>query len=318
VLFKTGFISFPKLHPPRRLRSGWHEETKSCHRRESLRAVTRRQDRKPTQVQAGGDTQPSGLRRLQIDDFMQFPELVFVVSFLLLCFSIRIGTSLRGTRWKLAEDGREDFDVVQSASLTLLGLIIGFTFSMAVGRYDQRSNNEAAEANAIGTAYVRADLLPAADGAKVRGLLKSYLDQRISFYQTRDANQLLKIDQATTELQNDLWAAAAAPAQENPTPVVAMAVSGVNDVLDSQGYTLASWRNRIPVAAWILMAAIAVCCSILVGYGARRAHIKTLQFFVLPLLVSIAFFLIADIDSPNGGVILVRPRNLAALTPMFK
>jgi hypothetical protein len=68
----------------------------------------------------------------------------------------------------MAEDLREDFSVILSATLTLLGLLIGFSFSMAISRYDERKNYEEAEANAIGTEYVRADLLPAADAAKVR------------------------------------------------------------------------------------------------------------------------------------------------------
>ena len=73
-----------------------------------------------------------------------------------------------------------------AATLTLLGLIIGFSFSMAISRYDQRKNYEEAEANAIGTEYVRADLLPAADAERMHGLLRNYLDQRVLFYQTRD------------------------------------------------------------------------------------------------------------------------------------
>ena len=231
----------------------------------------------------------------------------------MLVLSIRVGVNARNTSLKLQEEEREDFGVIQAASLTLLGLIIGFTFSMAIARYDQRKNLEEEEANAIGTEYVRADLLPPADRAKLRGLLRSYLDQRLLFYQTRDAGQLQKIDAATSQIQADLWTACRAPAAANPTPIVALVVSGMNDVLNSQGYTLAAWRNRIPVAAWILMGAIAVCCNFLLGYGARRTTVKIFQFLVLPLLVSISFFLIADIDSPNGGVIRVRPENLATL-----
>jgi len=97
-----------------------------------------------------------------------------------------------------------DLGVVTAATLTLLGMIIGFSFSMAVSRYDQRKNDEEAEANAIGTEYLRADLLPAADAAKVRALLRSYLDQRILFYETRDAHQLRQIDAATAQLETDL------------------------------------------------------------------------------------------------------------------
>jgi hypothetical protein len=88
----------------------------------------------------------------------------------------------------------------------------------------------------------------------------------------------------------------------------------MNDVLNSQGYTQAAWWNRIPIAAWCLMAAIGICANVLVGYGARRADAKTVRSYVLPLIVSISFFLVADIDSPRGGVIRVRPYNLASLS----
>ncbi len=84
----------------------------------------------------------------------------------------------------------------------------------------------------------------------------------------------------------------------------------MNDVLNSEGYTQAAWWNRIPFEAWVLLAAIAIGCNLMIGYGARRT--STL-FIVLPLAVSISFFLIADIDSPRGGVIQVRPQNLVRL-----
>jgi hypothetical protein len=80
---------------------------------------------------------------------------------------------------------------ILSATLTLLGLLIGFTFSTAISRYNQRKNDEQEEANAIGTEYVRADLLRSADAAKVRALLRSYTDQRILFYETGDRQKLL-------------------------------------------------------------------------------------------------------------------------------
>ena len=100
-----------------------------------------------------------------------------------------------------------------------------------------------------------------------------------------------------------------------PTPVRALAVAGMNDVLNSQGYTQAAWWNRIPVGAWCLMFAIAVFCNVLLGYGSRKVDGRL--FMVLPLVVSISFFLIADIDSPRGGVIRVRPQNLQSLQAGF-
>jgi len=245
---------------------------------------------------------------------MSLPFLVLALSFVALWLSARTGAFFRKRRRNLEEDERRDLGLIEAAALTLLGLIIGFSFSMAISRYDQRKNLEEAEANAIGAEYVRADLLPAADAARVRTLLRNYVDQRVLFYETRDERQLLQIDAATAQLESDLWFAAQAPAAAQPTPLVALAVSGMNDVLNSQGYTQAAWRNRIPVAAWGLMAAIAICCNLLIGYGAHRAEAKSVLFLVLPLIVSISFFLIADLDSPRGGVVRVRPQNLVRLS----
>jgi hypothetical protein len=126
-----------------------------------------------------------------------YPLLVLALVFLVLWISARIGSSFLRRQRNLEEEVREDFGVILAATLTLLGLIIGFSFSMAISRYDQRKNYEEAEANAIGTEYIRADLLPAADAARVRALLRNYLDQRILFYKTRDEQQLRKINAAT-------------------------------------------------------------------------------------------------------------------------
>ena len=236
-----------------------------------------------------------------------------MLSFFTLWLSAMIGASFSRRGQKL-EEKREDIGVILAATLTLLGLIIGFTFSMAIERYDQRKNYEEAEANAIGTEYVRADLLPATDAARVRALLGKYLDQRVLFYMTRDKQRLAQINAHTAQLQAELWSAVKEPAATQPTPIVALAVSGMNDVLNSQGYTQAAWWNRIPMEAWSLMAAIAICCNLLIGYGARDAKGGPILLLVLPLVVSISFCLIADIDSPRGGVIRVNPQNLISLS----
>jgi hypothetical protein len=190
-----------------------------------------------------------------MNNLMNLPRLVFVLSLVVLWLSANLGAFIGQRLLPLKEEEREDFGLVQAAILTLLGLLIGFTFSMAVSRYDQRKNYEEAEANAIGTEYVRADLLPATDAARVRDLLKNYLDQRVLFYEIRDERQLERVNASTAQLQTELWSTVQARAAALPTPVVALAVSGMNDVLNSQGYTQAAWWNRIPVAAWGLMSA---------------------------------------------------------------
>ena len=245
---------------------------------------------------------------------MDSPAVVFILTFVLLWLSAQAGAYLHRRRTNLKENEQHDLEVILAASLTLLGLIIGFSFSMAVTRYDQRKNYEEAEANAIGTEYFRASLLPVADAEKIRGLMEDYLNQRVLFYTTRDARRIEQIGASTLGVQIELWSAVKAAATPRPTPVVALAVSGLNDVFNSQGYTQAAWWNRIPIAAWALMGVIAVFCNFLFGYTARHAERRYKLFLVLPLIVAISFFLIADLDSPRHGVIRVSPRNLMSLS----
>lgn len=248
-----------------------------------------------------------------MNEMMRFPAVVFVLSFSAMWLSAWTGLYLRSTKRKLEESTHKDLDLIVSATLTLLGLIIGFSFSMAISRYDQRKNCEEAEANAISTEYVRAELLPAADAAKVRALLRSYLNERILFYVTRDNEALQQIDAKIAELQTGMWSAVQSPAMAQPNPVSALALSGMNDVLNSQGYTQAAWWNRIPPGAWWLMVAVAICANLLIGYDSRLAVQRIMRLVILPFILCIAFFAIADIDSPRRGVIRVNPQNLIRL-----
>src|SRR5262249_23940846 len=158
---------------------------------------------------------------------MNFPLLVFALSLAVLLLAAFIGDTLRIRVHTLNQEERDDFNVVLNATLTLLGLLIGFSFSMAISRYDQRKSYEEAESNAIGTEYARADLLPADDASRLRLLLKRYLDERVLFYATRDRNDLAKIIADTAELQNQLWPTIRPSAEAHPTPVVALVVSGM-------------------------------------------------------------------------------------------
>jgi hypothetical protein len=182
---------------------------------------------------------------------------------------------------------------------------------MAISRYDQRKNYEAEEANAIGTEYARAGFLPPRDADRIRRLLKDYLRQRVAFYETRNEDQIQQINAVTSQLETELWATIEAIAAAQPTPVAALAASGMNDVLNDRAYTQAAWWNRIPAAAWDLMISIAVLCNLLLGYGTYRTG--THLFLVFPLALSISFLLISDLDAPRGGVIRIMPNNLISL-----
>jgi hypothetical protein len=243
------------------------------------------------------------------------PFAVFVIALIVQWGAAYIGDHLRRKSQHLKQDEQADYDTILTAGLTLLALIIGFSFSMAVSRYDQRKNSEEAEANAIGTAYARADLLPADDAVKIRELLRTYVNQRIAFY-LGDARRVSEGSPDPAKVQAELWSSVAHVAMAQPTPVIALAVSGIGDVMSAQGNARAAWLNRIPIAAWSMMGLIAIFSNLLLGYRERSKG--TFALLVLPIIASIAFFLIADIDSPRGGVINVVPHNLIETSQSMK
>ena len=184
---------------------------------------------------------------------------------------------------------------------------------MAINRHDQREIFEEGEANAIGTEFLRADLLPPKAAAATKDLLLQYTDQRILFYSRQSPEKIEEIRNKTDQLQNALWNEILPTVRTQHTASIALVAAGMNDVLNSQGYVQAAWWNRIPLTAWALMSAIAICANLLVGFGARNFEKNIGLFMIFPFVIAVSFFLIADIDSPRGGVIRIEARNLVAL-----
>lgn len=228
-----------------------------------------------------------------------------------------VGVYFRKRHGNVEQSAQEDLGRLLTAALTLLGLIIGFSFSMAMSEYDQRINAEAGEANAIGTEYARAGLLPAGNPGQVRRLLADYLDQRILFYRA-DNGRLANISASSDRLEKDLWSAVQSVAATNPTPVIALAVVGLNAVLDSEGITSAAWSRRIPMAGWALLEVISAFANFLFGYITHSSRRRSARFWILPLLVSLSLLFIADMDSPRDGFIRLVPRNLLSLSSSMR
>lgn len=244
-----------------------------------------------------------------MESLAHYPFFVFVLTFVFLSVATMAGVSLHRRYPTVTADHKEELGVILAATLTLLALIIGFSFAMATNRYDERKKLEQAEASATHTEILRAELMQPAEAAKVRKLLGEYLDQRILFYDINDNSRRAQIAQRTSQLEADLWATTREAAAQ-PMPAVVLVVAGMNDVFKAQGDAQAADGNRIPIAAWLLMAAIALCCTVLLGYRARASMRLAL---VLPLVVAVSFFLIADIDTPRHGLIHVGPENLESL-----
>ncbi len=113
-----------------------------------------------------------------------------------------------------------------------------------------------------------------------------------------------------------MWTVVTVHASGQPTPIAALIVSGMSDVLSSQGFSQAAWWNRIPTEGWGLVVGIAIFCNMLIGLRARGRHVTLL--LILPIVLSVTLFLIADIDSPRIGVIHVAPRELDAVAESMR
>lgn len=236
------------------------------------------------------------------------PILFFVLALGLLWSAAEVGVLARFRVHKLTSAERAEFDLVRGAMFTLFGLMVGFAITMAVTRYDIRVTDEEAEANAIGTEYLRLDFLTPEGGAAARSLLKTYARERVVFYTDPDPERRRANDVETAATQNALWSAIAPEVGARPTQVAALVASGMNDVLNSQGYTLAAWRNRLPVEVWMLLIVVAAVCNFLIGFGAERLSPAT--HAVLPLTAALAFLLIADVEGPHNGLVQVHAPNL--------
>ena len=236
------------------------------------------------------------------------PLLFFTATLILFIVSTTAGVLARLHGHKLTSAERAEFDLVRNAMMTLFGLLIGFAIAMAVSRYDLRKSMEESEANAIGTEYLRLDLIPAEAASRARALMRTYVDQRIAYYAILDPDELAKNAADTAGAMKALWAAIAPEAKASQTAVTALVAKGMNDVLDSYGYTVAAWRNRLPVEVWMLIIVVAACCNFLIGFGAERLASAT--HAILPLTASLAILLIADVEGPQAGFVRVHPVNL--------
>src|SRR6201984_1937222 len=137
--------------------------------------------------------------------------------------------------------------------------------------FDNQSKTlEEAEANAIGTEYLRADLLPEETASRTRELLSKYLDLRIAFYEEAKSRPASDIAKQTANVQGEMWSVVRSAATSQPTPTIALVVSGMNEVINAQGFTQHAWWNRIPKGAWAMMALMALSGNLLGGYGERR------------------------------------------------
>jgi len=216
-----------------------------------------------------------------------------------------IGTRLRA----LTDDERRHLAQITGTGLTILALLLGFSFSAAIKRYDLRKACEEEEANAISSEYALADVLPEADAAQLRGLLRQYVRLRIQYYENNDRDELASIRLQRRQLEAQVWPITARNARANQTPIMGQALSGMNTVLSRPGYSQAAALDRIPGAVWAVLFALAILCCGLIGFAGQGPRSIVLRF-LLPFSLALSFYMVATLDSQRHGVVRVLPENL--------
>jgi hypothetical protein len=195
----------------------------------------------------------------------------------------------------------------------LLSLLIGFAMAMALSRFDERKQLVIDEANAIGTAYLRASMQAEPIRTNAPALLRDYVDSRIAIYgNVAEEDERNSAAQRSRKIQDQLWSDVTAEAQQTPTPIVAIYVSALNDMIDLDGKRVAARLNRIPWDIWMLLGLLSIMTSVVVGYGQR--HRAAMATFVPVLMIAIAVSLIADLDSPVSGLIQVSQQSMQTLS----
>lgn len=250
--------------------------------------------------------------------FWQIDELVLLVGYFCALLAAGEAAFRLGRRQvgRVAESDREHLGALQSAALGLLGLLLGFTFFMGVSRFDTRKSLVVDEANAIGTAYLRADVLPPEPRANARRLIRAHVSARLEFYAAGiDSARIARSNADAARIEATLWTIAAAAGAQDPRSVLAgLFAQSLNDVFDIREKRQVALDNHVPDAVLLLLLVVSIASHGLIGYGcglaARRRLVPNALF---ALLVALVFTTILDIDRPRRGLIEVSQDSLIRL-----
>ena len=197
---------------------------------------------------------------------------------------------------------------IDGAIFALFGLLIAFTFSGASGRFDQRRELILAEANAIGTAYLRVDLLPPAAQAGLRPLFREYVGSRIATYaKLPDLDAARAAYQRSLALQGEIWSRAVPAARSDPSPAVAsLVVPALNEMFDLANARLAATRTHVPGLVLALLFGLALASALVVGYaGAASGSPGWFRRGLFALVIAATVLIILDLEYPRFGLIRV-------------
>jgi hypothetical protein len=234
--------------------------------------------------------------------------LTVLLLFLAFWAGLRVGKYAQ-VHWA---DQSADLNLITGASLSFLALLLAFVINYTIGAFTERRQLVVSEANAIGTVYLRAGILPDSDRTESRKLLREYVDMRL--VAVRGGNARMAITRSEV-IQDRLWNLAEALGRDNPTPTVSLYLSALNEVIDLHTERLSAETDfRVPLPILVGLLGVSFLTMVLMGitdsYNERRNRIALI---VLVAILSLAFLLIVGMDRSNSGVIQVSQKPLLDL-----
>jgi len=217
----------------------------------------------------------------------------------------------------LAREGGRDVKgagTAEGAVIGLLGLLIAFTFSGAATRFEERRHLITQEANAIGTAYLRIDLLANEAQGPMRDLFRRYLDNRLETY--RDVNDTAKTTLKLAEgvvLQNEIWtkAVAALHAPSVSPQAGILLLPALNAMIDITATRLVATRNHPPAIIFILLGALSLVAALLAGYSMAANKVRSwLHQIVFATMMAVTLYVVLDLEFPRKGMIRIDSADL--------
>ena len=210
------------------------------------------------------------------------------------------------------ESKRSQIEDTRTQIAVLLSLLLGFTLSMSLARFDHRKELVVDEANAIGTTYLRAQMINEPARSQSMQLLARYVVIRTQWMTASDPQAAIKASLAESKvIQDKLWRIAVPLAQQTPNPIISIYVQTLNDMIDLHEKRMAASENRVPGTIWAMLILLGGLTCLVVGLSQRRR--MAISMMVPPLMIAIVMALIADIDSPRKGLIRVSQGSMVRL-----
>jgi hypothetical protein len=212
----------------------------------------------------------------------------------------------RGRQASTPANTKLQVSTVGATLLGVLALLLGFTMTMAVSRFDVRRQLLVDEADAIGTACLRTQLLPPPEGAEITGLLRQYIDVRVQYGTAGiDLARLDSLRTQTAQLQTELWTHAVAYAQRDPNPVKAgLLLQSLNRAFDLEAARWMAFQNRVPASVMFVNTVVSLLAAMLVGYAfGMDGRRDIFSMFLLALSITLVLAVITDLNRPRSGFI---------------